>query len=308
MAEVRTSITGLWRDVLRLTPMDVEARPDAGGKLLRPALCLLSAAATGATDLRKYVNLAMAYEALHVASLAHDDVVDRALLRRGSASLNALWNDHAAVLGGDYLVARAIEILAHYESCEVITDALSTIRRMAEGELHFFGRDPKTVAEEDCLMLAECKTASLFAVACAGPAHLEGSDFARGLSSFGNNLGIAFQLVDDLLDVTQTSAQLGKPSCGDVEEGKQTLPLLALKKALDKEGLEHFERLHGADLSDEDRAWIMGAMESTGARDIAVARARAFGNDALEELDVLPPSVYRDSMEGIVEFVLVRIS
>ena len=298
----------LWQDVLRLVKVDFEATPKFGGKLLRPAMCLLSAGAAGLENPRRFVPLAAAYEALHVASLAHDDVIDRALLRRGGVSLNALWNDHAAVLAGDYLVARAIELMGEYDSCRLILDGLATIRQMAEGELHFFGRDQDLVTEADCLLLAESKTASLFAVACAASAKLEGLDVAEDLGRFGLNLGVAFQIVDDLLDVTQSADSLGKPSCGDVAEGKQTIPLLYLREALDAEGRAQLKALQNKELSESDCAWVIDGMIKTGARERTATRAREFGKSALLELGRLPDNAYRDSLEQLVEFVLVRIS
>jgi len=308
LAEVRESMHALWQDVLQLVKVDFEEAPNFGGKLLRPALCLLSAGAGGIDNPRRFAPLAAAYEALHVASLAHDDVIDRALLRRGGVSLNALWNDHAAVLAGDYLVARAIEMMGEYESCTLILDGLAAIRRMAEGELHFFGRDHDAVTEADCILLAQSKTASLFEVACSAPAKLEAHPLAEDLGRYGLQLGVAFQIVDDLLDVTQPSDSLGKPSCGDVGEGKQTIPLIYLREALDAGGRERLTALQSSDICDADRAWIMESMDKTGARERTAARAREFGKAALMELGRLPDNTYRDSLEQLTEFVLVRIS
>jgi geranylgeranyl pyrophosphate synthase len=307
LTEVRHTMNGLWHDVLRLVHAHVDEVPETGGKLLRPALCLLSAGAVGGKPAR-FVSMAASYEALHVASLAHDDVIDRAFTRRGAASLNSLWNDHAAVLGGDYMVARSIELLAEYDSCAIVIDALSTIRRMAEGELHFFERDRASIGEEDCLLLAESKTASLFAAACAAPARFSAPEYVEPLHGFGMNLGIAFQVVDDLLDVTQSSAQLGKPACSDVTEGKQTLPLLYLRQALPEKFRARLDALRGASLTDADRDWILHHVEDSGAGQRAVEQAHAHGQEALESLAALPQSDYRNAMENLVEFVQVRLS
>ena len=133
--DVRAEIAGLWTDVLRLVNVDADAVSRVGGKLLRPAMCLLSAGAIGDTRLERYVPMATAMELFHMAALAHDDVIDEARMRRGNVSLNAMWDNHTAVLGGDYLVARGIGVLAGYGSCDVVSNAVDCIRQMAEGEL-----------------------------------------------------------------------------------------------------------------------------------------------------------------------------
>jgi len=308
LTEVRGEIGRIWEEALRLVRVDAGPMPKAGGKLLRPALCLLSAGAIGGTDLKQYVRLAAAFEALHIASLAHDDVIDRALLRRGNTSLNALWDNHAAVLGGDYLVARAVNLLAGYNSCAVIDNAITSVRRMAEGELYFFGREVSSVTQQECIQLAEQKTASLFAEACCAPTFVIDPQHHDALHQFGMSLGVAFQIIDDLLDLTQPETSLGKPACGDVAEGKFTLPILFMREALAPDELQRLEAMRGTELSPEDRAWVSAKVESTGSRNKTMDAARAFMDRALGALFTLPRSDYRDSMEGLAEFILVRHS
>lgn len=306
LVHVRDGIGQLWTDSLTLVNLGGTPAPRTGGKMLRPALCLMAAGAIGGKDLKQYAQLSTAFEALHIASLAHDDVIDRALMRRGKTSLNGLWDNHAAVLGGDYLVARAVEILATYNSCEVISNAIKSVRRMAEGELFFFNRDEASITEEDCIMLAEQKTASLFAEACSAPTYVIDPTHREALHRYGTSLGIAFQLVDDLLDVTQTSERLGKPSCGDVSEGKQTLPIMHMRAHMSAEDQQRLASYRNAVLSDADRDWIIEMAEETGAGEATFCKAKAYADDALAAARTLPPSVYRTSMEGIVEFVLIR--
>lgn len=304
---VRAAVEQLWIDALKLVGIDESAVPKAGGKMLRPALCLMSAGAIGGgKDLDKYVRLACAFEALHIASLAHDDVIDRALLRRGKPSLSGMWDNHAAVLGGDYLVARAVEILAEYDSCPVIANAISSVRRMAEGELYFFNRRDEPYRQEDCIMLAQQKTASLFAEAVSAPAYIIDPTHKAALHGFGIALGIAFQIVDDLLDVTQPASQLGKPACGDIAEGKKTIPIMWLREGLDAAGAARLDALRDTTISDEDREWVTAMAEQTGARERTENLAREYTQEALRLLHQLPPSAYRDAMEGLTEFVLVR--
>jgi octaprenyl-diphosphate synthase len=308
LEQVREQMRQVWTEALRLVRIEAGPLPQLGGKMLRPALCLLSAGALGLRDLEKYVPLAASYEALHIASLAHDDVIDRALLRRGSNSLNALWDNHAAVLGGDSLVARAVELLGVYDSAPLIVHAISCVRLMAEGELLFFGRSAASITEEDCLQLARQKTASLFAEACSAPAHLAGGTPAANLYDFGLHLGVAFQVVDDLLDLTQPEEQLGKPACGDVAEGKVTLPLLYMRKAMQPHDLARLEQLTGNPLSESDRFWVQEQLELTGAREQTQALIHHYSQAALDQLHELPPTSYRDSMEGLVELLATRSS
>ena len=304
--DVRGIMDGLWGDALSLVGLSAGAMPRAGGKMLRPALCLMAAGAIGAQDLRPYATLAASFEALHVASLAHDDVIDRALLRRGAPSLSGLWDNHAAVLGGDYLVARAVEMLATYDCAVVIAKAIRSVRRMAEGELFFFNRDKDSITPDDCIMLAQQKTASLFAEACSAPTYVIEPGQRDALYTYGNELGIAFQLVDDVLDITQPTAQLGKPSCGDVAEGKSTIPIMYLREAMAGADRERLDALTGTELTEPDREWIVAQAHATGAKERAEQLTLDYATRAKAALSGLPGSAYRESMEGVVDFVLVR--
>ncbi len=305
---VRAQVTGVWREALTLVRVSADEQPRVGGKLLRPALCIAAAGVIGARDLEYYVPMATAFEMLHIASLAHDDVIDRAVLRRGNSSLNMLWDNHAAVLGGDYLVARAVETLAQYDCCPVIANAIVSVRRMAEGELMFFGRENAPFQRGECIALAEQKTASLFAEACSGPTYIVDPTHRDTLHRFGIQLGIAFQIIDDLLDVTQAADTLGKPSCGDVVEGKRTLPIMYARAQLDPEEDARFAACRDTELSDNDRAWIMETVTRTGAAERTREEARAYAQQAREALLTLPANPYRDTLEGILDFILVRVS
>jgi octaprenyl-diphosphate synthase len=291
---------------LHLVGVEQEVVPAAGGKMLRPALCLMAAGAIGGRDLTQYVQLAGAFEALHIASLAHDDVIDKALLRRGVTALHAMWDNHAAILGGDYLVARSVEMLAQYDSCPVIANAITSVRRMAEGELLYFGRDYDAMRPEDCILLAQQKTASLFAEACSAPTYIIDPTHRDHLHAFGTGLGTAFQIIDDLLDVTQPTEHLGKPSCGDVVEGKKTLPIIFLRSALPAGDQARFDSFRETGVTEEDRGWIGDRVEATGARDQTLEEAGRHTAQALDALHQLPPSEYREAMEGVADLLLVR--
>lgn len=304
--QVRGNVADLWAEALRLVNGASVPRPHVGGKMLRPALCLLSAGAAGARDLRPFVPLATAMELLHLAALAHDDVIDGASMRHGTMSLNAMWDNHTAVLGGDYLVARAVAVMASYDSCAVINNAIDSVRQMAEGELKNFGRGAAHNTPETCLRLAEHKTASLFAVTCSTPAYLIDPAPRDALHQYGLLLGVAFQLVDDILDLRQNAATLGKPSCGDVVEGKETLPIIYLRESMDATDVVRLDAMRGKQITAEDREWIAWMLESTGARERTEAVARGYIDAAQAHLENLSPSVYRDAMYGVAEFVLIR--
>ena len=306
LEQARQQVREQWTDAFQLVYGPGSTPPRLGGKLLRPALCFLAAGASGAEDLPHFTDMATAMELLHLASLAHDDVVDSAHVRRGEASLNRLWDNHTAVLGGDYLVARALDILTRYDSTPVIKSALESIHEMAEGELINFGREKGRLNEDDCLRLARKKTASLFAVACATPALIVDATCREPLHEFGLQLGTAFQLIDDLLDLEQDEATLGKPSCGDVSEGKTTLPILYLKESMDPGEAERLEDLMGYPVSEGDRTWVRARLKDTGVVDRVNAMAHDYVQEARDALSPLPQSAFIEAMLGIAEFVLSR--
>jgi octaprenyl-diphosphate synthase len=204
-----------------------------GGKRLRPALLLLASELCGYTGPRR-VQVAAAVELLHTATLLHDDVVDLAQLRRGRPAANVVWGNRRAVLVGDFLYARASQMIVEDGDLEILWIFSNTIKLMAEGELLQLERsfDP-TVTEQHYYGVIDRKSAELISAACDAGAILGGVTRAerRRLADFGRQLGLAFQLRDDALDYSAAAADLGKRPCADVREGKVTLPLLlALKR------------------------------------------------------------------------------
>jgi octaprenyl-diphosphate synthase len=305
---VQETVAKIWGEALALIHGSSAAPPEVGGKLLRPALCLLSAGSAAAQDVRAFVSMAAACELLHMAALMHDDVVDKAHLRRGRLSLNALWDDRTAVLSGDYLVSRAIGLLTKFNSCGLIHSTSDAVRRMTEGELASFGRNAERFTEGDCLRLAEEKTATLFATTCTGPTYISGGEHREALHQYGLAFGVAFQLIDDILDITQDQEALGKPSCGDIVEGKKTLPILFMREGLGEADRHRLTQMIGRQIADPDRVWAARAMESSGARARTEAIARKYAAAAYAALEPVPPTPYKDSMRALTEFVLVRDS
>jgi geranylgeranyl pyrophosphate synthase len=303
---VRETVEKQWIEAFQLVYGKDAAPPHLGGKLMRPALCFLSAGACGAEELDHYVEMAAGMELLHLAALAHDDVVDSADLRRGEVSLNRLWDNHTAVLGGDYLVAKALSILTVYDSCPVIVSALEAIHQMAEGELINFGRGKENLNDEDCIRLSEKKTASLFAVACSTPTLLLDETYKQPLWDYGMGMGTAFQLVDDVIDLTEDEETLGKPSCGDIVENKTTLPIIYMKEVMNDTDRVHLESLCGNAVNADDCAWVKGQMESTGAQERVDRLCREYVDQSLSALSQLPSNSYKEIMGEIAEFVLIR--
>ncbi|HQH50975.1 MAG TPA: polyprenyl synthetase family protein [Candidatus Hydrogenedentes bacterium] len=303
---VSARVGDYWTKALQLVHGPSMPSVQAGGKMLRPALCLLSAGVSGAGNTRRFVNLATGMELLHLAALAHDDVIDRANMRHGMHTLNARWDDHAAILAGDYLVARSIEIMASYDSTCIISRAVTSIREMAEAELKCFANGDGPMTEAEVLEVARKKTASLFASACSTPACLIDGAPGQLLHDYGMALGIAFQLVDDLLDLRQDATVLGKPSCSDIVEGKQTLPILFMKDSLNTAGKARLEGLRGSELTANDHEWVLDMLRATKAAERTEAVARDYAALAHAATAQIHPSPYRDSMAGIVDFVLAR--
>ncbi len=308
LRQVHDTVSRYWSDTFALVCGPSGAPVQAGGKLLRPALCLLAAGASGARNLEAFVPLATACELLHIAALAHDDVVDHADRRRGAASLNALWDDRTAVLSGDYLVARSIALMVSYQSCGLIENATNALQRMTEGELVSLGKRGDAFTQRDCIELAERKTAIYFAVTCTAPTYLVGEAWRGIFQQFAMAFGVAFQIIDDILDLAQHQDALGKPSCGDIVEGKQTLPLLYLREALEPNGRDRLRQLLGRPIADADRRWVADALTNTGAKVRAEAIARQYADVACLALETLPPTPHKESMRGLADFILVRNS
>lgn len=309
MDAVRESVAQVWRDAIRHVHGQEAEPPAPGGKLLRPALCMMSAGAMGAQTINDFVPLAASMELLHMAALAHDDVIDDSDMRRGMSSWNAQWDNHTAVLGGDYLVARAISKMGKaYDKSAVILNAIDSVRMMAEGELVNFGLGPDRQSQEACISLARQKTASLFAVSCSTPAYLVNLEHRDALHTFGMELGVAFQLADDILDLVQNPETLGKPACGDVVEGKKTLPIILLREASSVDDAARIDAMKGSEISDDDRDWIAERMEVTGVSEKTAALANEYCENARTALAPLPSSTYKDAMLSVVDFVVARES
>jgi octaprenyl-diphosphate synthase len=281
----------------------------AGGKRLRPLLTLAAARLCGYRGGR-HVALASCVEFIHTATLLHDDVVDESALRRGTPSANALFGNKPSVLVGDFLFARAFQLMVADGSLRVLEILSAAAATIAEGEvLQLITQNDTTTTEEQYLRVIEGKTAALFAAATevgAVVADRPEAD-AVALRDYGRALGVAFQLVDDALDYSASQAALGKTVGDDFREGKITLPvLLAYQRGDDAERAFWRRVLEDRNQSDPDLTHAQSLMRRHGTLNDTVARARAYGDRALAALSRFPRGPFRDALGGIVEFCIAR--
>ena len=283
----------------------------SGGKRLRPMLTLAAAKICGAEGQRQ-VELAACVEFIHTATLLHDDVVDESDLRRGQASANAVWGNKASVLVGDFLLSRAFELMVADGSLRILAILSHASAVIAEGEVLQLSTANDTETDEAAyLQVIEAKTARLFAAACQIGAVIAGRPTIeeQALEQYGLNLGIAFQLIDDVLDYSAVQETLGKTVGDDFHEGKITLPvILAFRRGDDEERV--FWRRVLEDLEQDDTgtdlAHAQALMSRHGALDDTVKRARHYGDRARDALAIFPESPVKSALLDIVAFCIDR--
>ena len=279
----------------------------AGGKRLRPALLLLMSGALGYTDNHR-IQLAAVVEFIHTATLLHDDVVDESTLRRGRATANASFGNPASVLVGDFLYSRAFQMMVECKEMRVLAVLAEATNVIAEGEvLQLMNMHDPSIDAAGYLRVIRSKTAKLFEASCRIPAVMTGSseNVERACADYGQALGTAFQVIDDVLDYDGDTTELGKNLGDDLREGKTTLPLIiAMQKGspAQKELIENAIRLGRVDqLSD-----IVSIVHETGAmletREAAMVEARR----ALKALDHLDDSVFKSGLAELAEGLLNR--
>ncbi len=280
---------------------------DAGGKRLRPLLALLSAKCCGAEG-GNPIQFAAVVEFIHTATLLHDDVVDISALRRGRPTANAEFGNAPSVLVGDFLYSRAFQLMVEIGNMELMADMASTTNIIAAGEVLQMVRagDP-AISEEQYLDVITRKTAILFASACFGAATLCDSidSFGAPLRDFGFNTGVAFQIIDDVLDYQGDPAVMGKNAGDDLSEGKLTLPLIHVLR----EGDEPQRQLVGKAIRAKDASQIeqiLTAVQQCGSLDYARDVAKQYQGRALQALQQLPQNPARDAMEAIARLALQR--
>jgi octaprenyl-diphosphate synthase len=310
MAKVNALILDRLQSEVSMIPDLARHLIAAGGKRIRPTLTLLSARLAGHEGDR-HVGLATAVEFIHTATLLHDDVVDESDLRRGRSTANALWGNKAPVLVGDFLFSRAFQLMVsdgNLRVLEILSDASAVI---AEGEVaQLMTAGDAATTEGAYFHVIRAKTAALFRAACQVGAVVAAREPAAetALATYGEELGIAFQLVDDALDYSAREAELGKTIGDDFREGKASLPVLLAYARGDADERAFWERVIGApeqqagnDLGEAQRLLARhGTLEAT------FARARASGERAREAIRHFPASPWREALEDLIDFSIAR--
>ena len=277
------------------------------GKLFRPSLLLLCSE-VGGRSRPEAESLAAVVELIHLSTLVHDDAVDHSVLRRGMPTVNAMWSHQVAIIMGDFLYSRSVSELARLGDIEPVRVLAAAANAMSVGELRQLAScEALDFTERDYHLLIECKTASLIAAACELGALYGASEYREQLRQFGHELGMAFQVVDDLLDYTSDEAALGKPAGLDLREHKVTLPLLYALPRLapqDRKMVEDF--FEDPEPEDEAIAAIIELVREHGGLDHAKAQALAFAQRAREALEGLPQGPALQALQESIAYVVER--
>ncbi len=280
-----------------------------GGKRLRPALLLLCNRFAGARS-PGAIRLAAVVELLHSATLIHDDVIDSAATRRGRPSANSKWGNHRSVLAGDWLYMLAFQMALEERNFRILDVLIDLTQKMVEGELIQLDKIGRIdVTEEDALRLATYKTACLFSGCARLGAILAGVDAAQeeALAEYGRNAGLAFQLVDDLLDFTASAQQLGKPVLSDLKEGKVTLPLIYAMENGHREAREMVAQvLQEKEFNSVRPETLVALVQDSGALDRARELAFDYARRAKECLNGHGDSKYGRALATLPDFILAR--
>jgi octaprenyl-diphosphate synthase len=282
----------------------------AGGKRLRPLLTLAAARLCGYAGGQRHVQLAACVEFIHTATLLHDDVVDESALRRGLASANAVFGNKASVLVGDFLLARAFQLMVADGSLKVLEILSQAAATIAEGEvLQLVTQNDLSTPEARYLEVIGGKTAALFAAACQVGAVVADAPrtWEAALTGYGMNLGIAFQLVDDALDYAADQEKLGKTVGDDFREGKVTLPVLLAAAAADAAELAFWRRtIEAGEQRPEDLAQAMELMARHGAIAATLERAADYAAAAKDQLAPLPAQPLRGHLLEVADYTVRR--
>ncbi len=279
------------------------------GKQLRPVLVFLAAEACGGVNKSTYTGAAMV-ELLHNATLIHDDVVDESTERRGIASINAAWNNKIAVLIGDYLLAKGLLASIGAGQFEFLRITSHSVRRMSEGELLQIQKSREADTNEEVYFrIISDKTASLMSSCCeiGAASATENEEYREAMKEYGENIGVAFQIKDDILDYLGKSSVIGKPVGNDIREKKITLPLLyACNNANNKEASSMIKLVKKGDQSKKEIASVIEFVKQNGGIEYAEKKAAGFIADAVARLEKFPDSEAKTSLTNLAKFVIDR--
>ncbi|HEV2135630.1 MAG TPA: polyprenyl synthetase family protein [Terracidiphilus sp.] len=281
---------------------------EGGGKRIRPSLLLLAAHQLGYTG-QGAIRLGAVVEMVHTATLVHDDIIDEAETRRGRPSANTRWGNEKCVLAGDWLYMQAYRVAMEEQSLRILELLVNLTQQMVEGELLQIQKLGKAVSEAEYYDLIYRKTACLFATSMRMAAVLAGVSEAQEnkLATYGRGVGLAFQIVDDILDLTATEEVLGKPVASDLREGKATLPVihsLDHGTARDRQAIQRV--LDDRSFENVSRGQIQDILARNGSVDYAMASALRYAEQARNALSSQPDSEFRRALLWVPDFVVAR--
>ncbi len=309
LARVNAVIVERMQSEVALIPQLAGHIVAAGGKRLRPMLTLACAKLCGYEG-RRHLSLAACVEFIHTATLLHDDVVDGSGLRRGLATANALWGNKSSVLVGDFLFSRAFQLMVADGSLKVLRILSDASAEIAEGEVHqLMTANDTATGEANYLEVIRAKTATLFSAACQiGAVVAERSPGEeQALADYGLNLGIVYQLIDDVLDYSAAQSTFGKSVGDDFREGKVTLPvILAFARGNETERKFWRRTLEEVDQHDGDLEWAIALIAKRGAIADTLKRAHAFGDMAHAALAPFPGGAEKQILTDIIDFCIER--
>ena len=279
------------------------------GKMFRPTLALLAGAAAGAAEPRG-VTLAASVELMHLATLVHDDSVDHSVLRRGLPTVNSMFSHQVSVIMGDFLYTRALMALVRMNDLEIMRIIADVANELTIGEMRQLAAvDALAFSEDAYYELIRAKTASLIAGACESGALCGAPEFRDALSAYGDRLGMAFQIADDILDYTGDESVTGKPGGLDIREHKVTLPLIAALRQVNGAARVRIEQLFATESPDDDLvADVIAIVAEAGGIEYARQQGARFAHDAEEALRVLPESPVRSALTDAIAYVMDRRS
>lgn len=273
------------------------------GKRIRPALVLLSGK-LGTYNLDRLITLAASLEVVHTATLVHDDTIDQALNRRGLSTINAMWDGKVAILVGDFLFAQSASLASQLDSVPIMSLLSETVMAMSSGELQQYSASKQVlVDEDDYLTRITGKTASLFSMCCEGAGIVsdQSQECVRALRLYGMNLGLAFQIADDVLDFVGDEVTLGKPAGSDLRQGTMTLPAILFVADLPKNSVV-WQNLQESG----NYQTAIDAIRHSDAPDRAMQRAREYAHEAQSALSVFAPSDARDTLHLLADHAVAR--
>ncbi len=313
-APVRADLEAVGQELWRIVSADVPLVQNVQGhlmgmkgKLFRPTLLLLSSSVDGESP-RKAITFAAIIELIHLATLVHDDAVDHSVLRRGMPTLNALFSHQVSVIMGDYLYLRALRELVTIGDLEAMRAITFASNEMTIGEIRQLAQyDALSFSENDYETLIRAKTAALFMAACDVGAWCGAPDHRAALTRFGERLGMAFQVADDLLDYTEPTEMTGKPSGLDLKEHKVTLPLIAALREMPASARARVDALFASPEPDEEAiAEVVTIVRDHGGLEYARRRADQYSREAEEALADLPDGPSKSSLMDSIGYVVER--